>query len=78
MAQTFNRICIKEQTFTDRDEWGDPVTFTLQRGKEYTTSPERHGQVRVYSTWWFWAPAVLFAGAEQFTPADAPRTEGSR
>jgi hypothetical protein len=67
MAQTFNRICLEDYPLVDED---DPtLTFTLKRGKEYITSPERDGQVRVYSTYWVWVPATLFAGAKEFTPA---------
>ena len=63
--QTFKRICIQEQDYQDPD---DPSRMVkLQRGKEYITSAEKEGQVFVFSSYWFWAPVSLFAGAEEFT-----------
>jgi hypothetical protein len=66
---TLQRICIKTETFGAGAE-----TFTLERGKEYITSPERNGEVHVFSTYWFWAPVELFAGAEPFTTDSGERT----
>ncbi len=63
MAKTLQRICIKTETFFDKEN-----EFTLERGKEYITSPESNGQVIVYSTFWFRAPISLFAGEVEFTP----------
>lgn len=65
MAQTFKRLCVQDYLIED----DDGVSFTIHRGREYITSPEREGQVRVYSTYWVWVPASLFAGPVEFTPA---------
>lgn len=57
--KTFKRICIEDYTVTDRVG----TSFTLRRGREYTTSPERDGEVHVFSQYWLWVPARIFAGA---------------
>jgi hypothetical protein len=59
MATVYHAVCIEDFTPAP-DE--DP-TFVLQRGREYTISPEREdGQVRVFSRYWALVPARLFAG----------------
>lgn len=60
MATTWNRICLDDHDLVDGDR-----TFTLKRGREYTTSPERDGRVTVYSTYWFSAPVEWFAGEKR-------------
>ncbi len=65
MARTFQRICIKDYTLTAQN--GD--CLQLKRGKEYITSPEQDGQVRVFSSYWAWVPADIFAGEQVFTAA---------
>lgn len=63
MAETWKRLCLADQTFTDGD-----TSVTLRRGVEYITSAEREdGQVTVFTDRWFRAPAALFAGAVRFT-----------
>ena len=59
-AVVVNQICVKEQTYVDGD-----AEFTLERGKEYTTSIPRDDRdvVKVFSSYWFMAPKSLFAGA---------------
>lgn len=64
MAQTFKRVCIEDYTITDGDD-----SFTLHRAQEYLTSPERDGQVRVFSQYWVWVPSRIFAGPLEFTAA---------
>ncbi len=65
--QTFNRICLEDYKIVD--EGG--ITFTLQRGKEYTTSREQHGTVMVFSQYWVRVPIAIFAGEREFTPPDS-------
>ena len=62
MAKVNRAICIKD--FYPAPE-EDPK-FKLTRGKEYIVSPIRDGQVRVFSTYWVWVPAELFAGTVSF------------
>lgn len=58
MAEVNRAICLYDYTpAPDEDS-----TFTLKRGVEYIVSPERDGQVRVYSQYWVWVPSALFAG----------------
>jgi hypothetical protein len=63
MATTFQRVCIEDYTVTD----SEGTSFTVKRGREYITSPERDGQVRVFSTFWVWVPVSIFAGERKFT-----------
>lgn len=65
MAQTFKRVCIETYTISD----AEGTTFTIHRGREYLTSPEVDGQIRVLSQYWVWVPASIFAGAVEYTPA---------
>lgn len=52
-------ICIKD--FTPAPD--EDATFVLKRGKEYTLAAEqRDGMVHVFSRYWCWVPAELFAG----------------
>lgn len=58
MAKVFKAICLEDYApAPDEDD-----TFVLQRSKEYTISREINGQVRVFSRYWVWVPATLFAG----------------
>ncbi len=72
MATVFHAICLED--FTPAPE-EDP-TFVLRRGREYTVSPERDGQVRVFSRYWVWVPATLFAGFQPLSPPDPQTTKG--
>lgn len=56
--QVNTAICIEDYCPAPEED----ATFVLKRGKEYTVSPERDGQVRVFSRYWVWVPARLFAG----------------
>ena len=60
--KTFNRICIEEYVIHE----GDAVLH-LERGKEYTTSAEIDGDVKVFSNYWAWVPVSIFAGEIRFT-----------
>lgn len=59
---TFKRICIETTEFVDGER-----SVTLERGREYLTSDVKDGEVCVFTTYWFWVPVELFAGAVQFT-----------
>lgn len=61
--QTFRRICLKDHTI--QDKCGQ--TFTVDRGKEYITSPEKNGMVTVFSNYWVPLPVELFGGEIEFT-----------
>jgi hypothetical protein len=63
MMETYNRICIKSLTLTDKEG----TTFTVERGREYLTSREEAEQVTVLSTYWVRVPVAIFAGEERFT-----------
>jgi hypothetical protein len=65
MGTTYNRICIKNYTIIEGDK-----KLELKRGQEYLTSPlrEESNEVRVFSTYWAWVPAEIFAGEKLFTP----------
>lgn len=73
---TYKRICIT--THTIKDSTG--AEMTLERGREYLTSEEKDGEVCVFSTYWVYVPAVLFAGAQLFTGAVTEKLieEGTR
>lgn len=58
MAKVFYAICLEDFTPAPAED----ATFTLKRGQEYVVSPEREGQVRVFSRYWVWVPSRLFAG----------------
>ena len=60
---TFKRICIRDHRIMAEN--GD--TLKLERGKEYTTSAEKDGEVTVFSSFWVKVPVDLFAGEERFT-----------
>jgi hypothetical protein len=60
MATVYHAICLED--FTPAPD--EDATFKLERGREYTVGPERDGQVRVFSRYWVWVPATLFAGAK--------------
>jgi hypothetical protein len=60
MAKVFRAICLED--FTPAPE--EDASFTLKRGREYIISPERDGQVRVFTRYWVWVPARVFAGRE--------------
>jgi hypothetical protein len=57
---TFNRICLEDITIGGK--------LKLERGREYTTSAEKNGEVMVFSSYWAMVPVSLFAGAFPFTP----------
>jgi hypothetical protein len=73
--QTFNRICVKDYTITDREG----TSFSIERGKEYLTStiheapligPEPFkDHVIVFSSYWVPVPIEHFAGEIEFTKA---------
>lgn len=63
MAKTFKRVCIKSYTVTDGDK-----SFTIERAKEYITSPEHNGTVTVFTQYWIpLVPVEIFAGEIEFT-----------
>lgn len=61
--KTFNRICIKSHTISDKT--GN--SMTVERGKEYLTSEEMDGAVLVFGSYWVWFPSHLFSGELVFT-----------
>jgi hypothetical protein len=61
--ETFNRICIKDYDMKDNHN----QEFKLKRGNEYLTSREENGRVMVFSKYWVWVPAKIFAGEIKFT-----------
>lgn len=61
--KTFKRICIKNHTILGKDE----ESFTVERGKEYITSPEKDGEVTVFAKYWAKLPVDVFAGEIRFT-----------
>jgi hypothetical protein len=63
VAETFKRVCIKDYTIKDPDG----TEFTIHRTREYITSREKDGEVRVFSTYWVWVPVEIFAGEVKFT-----------
>lgn len=68
MAQTFNRICLRDWSIEAQN--GDRLD--LKRGKEYLTSaPRPDGNVVVFSTFWVPVPLDVFGGEIQFTPPDS-------
>ena len=60
---TFKRICIKNYQISDDDD----NVLTLIQGQEYLTSADKGGEVCVFTRYWVYVPADIFAGAEQFT-----------
>lgn len=62
MATMFHRICLEDYTITDEEG----TSFTLKRGKEYTTTCQTHGTVLVCSRYWVRVPVSLFGGDRQF------------
>ena len=62
MATTYKRICIKDLEIVDGDR-----SMTIKRGKEYITTDEVDGKVRVLSQYWVWVDVSIFAGEELFT-----------
>lgn len=72
MATVFHAICLED--FTPNPE--EDASFTLKRGKEYTVSPEKEGQVRVFSRYWVWVPARLFAGHRPLAGTTSASTTG--
>jgi len=68
-VKTFKRICIED--WTTSDAVGN--SFTVVRGKEYTTTSEREdGTVTVFSSDWVVAPVSIFAGAVHRKATDRP------
>ncbi len=61
--KTYHRICIEDYTL--KAQSGD--CFSFERGKEYITSRKKKNKVFVFSRYWVWVPARVFAGAERFT-----------
>ena len=72
--KTFNRICIKDHTITDKQG----TSFTIEGGKEYLTSAVNgaraahgpsaaEGMVTVFSKYWVSVPVDIFAGEQKFT-----------
>jgi len=60
----FNRICLKDYKLVAEN--GDALE--LERGQEYTTSPDREdGTCVVFSRYWAPVPVEIFAGAIPFT-----------
>lgn len=57
--KTFSRVCITDHTITDDNS----TSFTIKRGKEYITSPEKDGTVMVFSQYWVRVSVNIFAGA---------------
>lgn len=57
--KVFKRICLKDTAVPNGD--GE---FWLKRGKEYTTSREKDGQVCVFTQYWFWIDVGIFDGAQ--------------
>ena len=55
--KVFKAICLEDRHYTD----GYKEQF-LKRGKEYTISAEKDGQVMVFSTHWFKEDAGIFGG----------------
>jgi hypothetical protein len=70
MAQTFKRVCLEDYTVRDATSGTE---FTLHRAHEYITSPEKNGNVTVYSQYWVTVPLTLFAGEKEFTPASGTK-----
>ncbi len=56
--KTWKRICVKDYVLEAQN--GDRLE--LKRGKEYTTSHEKDGEVCVFTNFWEWVPVDLFAG----------------
>ena len=56
----FKRICLCDKTITEGDK-----TLIMKRGKEYTTSAEVNGEVRVFTQYWAWLPVDWFAGEQE-------------
>jgi hypothetical protein len=54
------RICVEEHTITDTKG----TSFTIEKGKEYTTSKnvKDDGTVTVFSRYWVRVPISIFAG----------------
>jgi hypothetical protein len=52
------RLCLQDHTVTDREG----TSFTIERGKEYTTSAaiDKYGDVMVFSRYWVRVPANIF------------------
>ena len=65
--RTIYRICIEDYTIPRPDPVDENKYFTLKRGQEYLTSEEENDKVFVHSSYWFWAPANIFAGPKVFT-----------
>jgi len=53
----YKRICLRDETIVDGDK-----TLVMKRGKEYTTTDEVEGKVRVLTQYWVWLPIDWFAG----------------
>jgi hypothetical protein len=64
----YHAICLED--FTPAPE--EDALFVLRRGTEYTISPEKDGRVQVFSTYWVWVPARLFAGVVPLTKGYVP------
>lgn len=58
--KTFKRVCIKSYTITDEEG----QSLTIERQREYLTSPEEDGMVTVFSQYWVKVPVDIFAGEE--------------
>ena len=61
---TYSRICIKDWEVKAKN--GDYCK--INRGKEYTTSEEKDGEVTVFTNFWVKVPIEHFAG-EQKNPS---------
>jgi len=55
--KVFKGICLEDREYVDGDK-----QMNLERGKEYTISREKDGEVMVFSTFWFKEDANIFGG----------------
>jgi len=64
MATVYHRKCKVDMELKDPKSGN---TFTLEKGRIYSTTRSYQGNVRVLSVFWFWVPREWFGRPKRLT-----------